>query len=177
MDRKRALYNRGSEMKKIQTVSSTQKSPLKVGAASVRPILRMGGIEAHNMEAGNYRVNCTGAGADEKGRPILTFRVLDEPHTGTALRKWLAIHHTNGEIRPGTPYAKLCALALGRDPEPDDILEPSEIFRGKNFLAFVGWRMTEKPRGGTASSDLALRRKDDRDFLRVHELLQLLDAV
>ena len=76
-------------------------------------------------------------------------------------------------VRPGSAYAKLCALALGREPEPDESLEPNDIFRGRVFLAFVGWRKTDKPRGGQFSDQNALRRKDDRDFPRVHDLLEV----
>lgn len=160
-------------MSKSHTKDTKSKQPLKLAQAKVRPILRLGGVEARNIEPGNYRVACQGAGADEKGKPILLFRMVDPPHTGTALRKWLSITHVNGEVRPGSAYAKLCELALQREPEPDESLEPNDIFRGKVFLAFVGWRKTDKPRGGQFSDQNALRRKDDRDFPRVHDLLEV----
>jgi len=51
--------------------------------------------------------------------------------------------------------------------------EPNDIFRGKVFLAFVGWRKTDKPRGGQFSDQNAFHRKDDRDFPRVHDLLEV----
>jgi hypothetical protein len=149
------------------------KQPLKLTQAKVRPILRLGGVEAHNIEPGRHRVACQGAGADEKGKPILLFRMIDAPHTGKALRKWLNIAHVNGEIRPGSSYAKLCELALGREVEPDESLEPNDVFRGKVFLAFIGWRKTDKPRGGQFSDGNVLRCKDDRDFPRVHELIEV----
>jgi hypothetical protein len=160
-------------MSKLHTSDSKSKQPLKLAQAKVRPILRLGGVEARNVEPGRYRIACQGAGADEKGKPILLFRMIDPPHTGTALRKWLSITHVNGEVRPGSAYAKLCELALQREPELDESLEPNDIFRGKIFLAFVGWRKTDKPRGGQFSDANALRRKDDRDFPRVHDLLEV----
>jgi hypothetical protein len=83
------------------------------------------------------------------------------------------MHTTNGEIRPGSAYARLCEFALEREIEPDETIEPNDIFKGKVFLAFVGWRKTDKPRGGTSIDANALRRKDDRDFLRIHELLEV----
>jgi hypothetical protein len=148
------------------------KAPLKLAQAKVRPILRLGGLEARDVEPGRYRIACQGAGADEKGKPILLFRMVDPPHTGTALRKWLNISHVNGEIRPGSSYAKLCELALRRELEPDENLEPNDIFRGRVFLAFVGWRKTDKPRGGQSHDGNELRCKDDKDFPRVHELIE-----
>jgi hypothetical protein len=160
-------------MQNFHSAAKKSKPPLKLAQAKVRPVLRLGGVEARNIEPGNYRVASQGAGADEKGKPLLLFRMIDPPHTGTALRKWLSITHINGEVRPGSAYAKLCELALGREPEPDETLEPNDVFRGKVFLAFVGWRKTDKPRGGQFSEENALRRKDDRDFLRVHDVLEV----
>jgi len=160
-------------MSKFHNGDPKSKQPLRLVQTKVHPILRLGGVEARNVEPGKYRVACQGAGADEKGKPILLFRMIDPPHTGTALRKWLSIMHVNGEVRPGSAYAKLCELALQRELEPDESLEPNDVFRGKIFLAFVGWRKTDKPRGGQFSDQNALRRKDDRDFPRVHDLLEV----
>jgi hypothetical protein len=161
-------------MPKLHNGNEKSKQPLKLAQAKVRPILRLGGVEARNVQPDKYRIACQGAGADEKGKPILLFRIIDPPYTGVALRKWLSITHVNGEVRPGSTYAKLCELALGREPEPDESLEPNDVFKGKVFLAFVGWRKTDKPRGGQFSEENALRRKDDRDFLRVHDLLEII---
>jgi len=163
-------------MSKSHTDDGKSKTaPLKLAQGKVRPILRLGGIEACKVEPGRYRMACQGAGADEKGKPMLLFRMIDPPHAGTALRKWLNISHVIGEIRPGSSYAKLCELAVGRELEPDESLEPNDIFRGKIFLAFVGWRKTDKHRGGQFRDDNALHRKDDRDFLRVHELIEVIE--
>src|SRR4029450_4191601 len=115
-------------MQKSHSGDQKSKPRLKLAQAKVRPVLRLGGVEARNIEPGNYRVACQGAGADEKGKPILLFRMIDPPHTGTALRKWLSITHVNGEVRPGSAYAKLCELALQREPELDESLEPNDIF-------------------------------------------------
>src|SRR5262245_35503531 len=119
---------------KDEKKSKQNPQPLRLAQAKVRPILRLGGIEARNVEPGRYRVACKGAGTDEQGKPILLFRMIDPPHTGTALRKWLSISQVNGEIRPGSSYAKLVELALGREPEPDEIIEPDHIFKGNSSL-------------------------------------------
>lgn len=55
-------------MSKSHTKDTKSKQPLKLAQAKVRPILRLGGVEARNIEPGNYRVACQGAGADEKGK-------------------------------------------------------------------------------------------------------------
>jgi hypothetical protein len=53
--------------------------------------------------------------------------------------------------------------------------DPAAIFAGQKFLVFVGFRKTDKPKGGMASEENALRRKDDVDQLRVHEIVSRVD--
>src|SRR5262249_6234655 len=100
------------------------------------------------------------------------FRVLDGPHSGTALRMWLTIPEINGLVSLGTRYARFCALALGRELEPGDALEPEAIFPGKTFLCFVGFRKTLRM-GGPANDQNATQKKSARVFRRIHELLGL----
>jgi len=70
------------------------------------------------------------------------------------------------------PLRPQCAVALGRPLDTsDDINNPASIFSGRIFKAFVGYRKTEKPRGGKENPKYALRRKDPKDGLRVHDLL------
>jgi hypothetical protein len=65
-------------------------------------------------------------------------------------------------------------MALGREIESGDDLSPAAIFKGKNFRVFVGYRMTEK-NGGRASEVYSTYRKDAKDFLRVHKLIEVLE--
>jgi hypothetical protein len=153
------------------------KSNLKIvagGALAKTKPLRAGGLEPDgSMAPGEYIANCEGAAITTKGRStiaVLEFRILDGPHSGTALRQWITIPDIDGIVPLGSRYGRQCALALGHEIESGDDLNPAAIFRGKTFRIKVGYRMTEK-RGGMPSHDNASRRKDAQDFLRVHELI------
>ena len=159
--------------------SPPAKSNLKLvaggGSSTEKPKqLRAGGLEPdESMTPGEYIANCEGAKIDTKGRntiAVLEFRIIDGPHTGTALRQWITVPDVDGNVPLRSRYGCQCALAIGREIEPGDDLNPAAIFKSKTFRIKVGYRMTEK-RGGMASHENANRRKDDRDFLRVHELI------
>src|SRR5262245_25362319 len=106
---------------------------------------------------------------------VLQFRVLDGPRSGTALRQWLAISDVGGVVSIDSRYARHCAIALGEEIEPGDELDPSQIFPQKVFLVDVGYRLTQKM-GGAADEENAKSRKDARDFLRVHKILERRDG-
>lgn len=138
------------------------------------PRLRLGGFQpSEAMPAGDYKVSCEGASSQRwrAGLRIeLKHRVIEGDHTGVALSQWITVD-ASGVVSPRSRYAKQCEIALGRPLEADDDLnDPASIFSGRVFMAFVGFRMTDKPRGGTTSPDNALRKKDRADGLRVHEL-------
>jgi hypothetical protein len=152
------------------------KSNLKLVTSSKTADLRLGGLPAsEEMRPGKYQVCCEGARLEPIGkgyRAVLQFRVIDGPHDGTALRQWLPAAD-GGIVAPLGRYAKHCALALGRQFTADDDLgDPAKIFVGRIFFAHVGFRKTERQRGGMASDSNAQRKKDERDYLRVHELLE-----
>jgi len=162
-----------------QTYRKTDsKSTLKlVGGASAgaKPKqLRAGGLEPdESMAPGEFVGNCEGATVTTKGRTtiaVLEFRIIDGPHSGTALRQWITIPDVDGIVPPGSRYGRQCALALGREIESGDDLNPAAIFKSKTFRIEVGYRMTEKI-GGTATPENNQRRKDAKDFLRVHTLI------
>jgi len=138
--------------------------------------LRAGGLQpTADMQPGEYVCCCESVRDEKKGntrQAIMLFRVLDGQHSGTGLRMWLTIPEIDGLVSQGTRYARQCALALGCELEPGDPLEPEAIFPGKTFLCFVGYRKTLKM-GGPATEQNAQHRKDARDFLRIHELLEL----
>jgi hypothetical protein len=125
------------------------------------------------MPAGEYKVMCDGASKKpwkQGWRVELKHRVIDGDHTGVSLNQWITID-ASGVISPRSRYAAQCEIALGRPLEAeDDLNNPASIFSGRVFKAFVGFRKTEKPGGGTPSAENALRCKDDDDGLRVHEL-------
>jgi hypothetical protein len=145
-----------------------------------RKPLRAGGLQpATDMQPGEYLCACEAATDTIHGKSrqaILQFRIVDGPHAGTALRQWLTISDVGGLVSLYTRYAKHCAIALGRELEPGDSLEPEPIFPGKIFVVEVGYRKTEKM-GGPATPENAQHRKDAKDFLRVHEILELRDHI
>jgi hypothetical protein len=116
------------------------------------PRLRLGGMEpSEDMPAGEYKIICEGAAKRSFARGTrieLKYRVIDGPHAGTALRQWITVDAT-GSISPKSRYAMQCGIALGRPLEPeDDVDSPASIFSGQIFLACVGFRKTDKARGG-----------------------------
>jgi hypothetical protein len=127
------------------------------------------------MTPGKYTVACEGAWIEPIGkgtRVVLQYRVSEGEHTGTALRQWLPASDAGGLVSPMGRYAKACAIALGRPLDcSDDLNNPAAVFSELIFSVHVGFRKTEKHRGGLPSDDNALRKKDDGDFLRVHEIL------
>jgi hypothetical protein len=105
-------------------------------------------------------------------RAVFQFRVVDGKHEGVALRQWVIAANGGGVISPTSRYARYCAVALGRALESDDpVNDPSQIFSGRFFLVQVGFRKTEHPKGGRSSDERAQLRKDDADYLRVHDIL------
>jgi hypothetical protein len=164
-------------MSKTNYTSEQKHSRLKLASLPIKPVarLRLGGMEpSEDMQPGEYKVACEGASKKPWAKGIrveLKFRVVDGPHTGTALRQWIAVD-TSGLFSPQSRYALQCAVALGRPLDagdnPDD---PASIFSGRFFKASVGFRKTSKPHGGTPDTENTQRRKDHRDGLRVHELL------
>src|SRR5262245_58200395 len=151
------------------------RSKLKLLHTKTPVRLTLGGFEpSNNMQPGEYKVSCEGASKREWGKGLrieLKFRVIDGEHTGTALSQWITVD-ASGVISPKSRYAQQCAVALGRPLDTSDNLDnPGAIFSGRIFKAFVGFRKSEKPRGGKNNPDYARHRKDASDGLRVHELL------
>jgi hypothetical protein len=155
------------------------KSNLKIvpadGGAQVKE-LRLGGLApSEDMAPGKYLVMCETAWTEQIGkgvRVVLQFRCVDGKYDGVALRQWLSASNGGNIVSPTGRYARHCAIALGRPLTQDDpVNDPAAIFAGQKFLVFVGYRKTERQRGGMASEDNALRRKDEGDYLRVHEII------
>ena len=151
------------------------KSNLKLVPAKSEK-LRLGGLApSDEMQPGKYLVVCEAAWIEPVGkqhRAVLQFRVLDGKHDGVSLRLWVTASDGGGIVSPTGRYARYCAIALGRPLDADDpISDPGEIFAGRKFVVFVGYRKTEHAKGGKSSDERALTRKDAADFLRVHEIV------
>jgi hypothetical protein len=128
------------------------------------------------MEPGNFLVKCETAWLEPIGskgyRAVLQFRVVDGKYDGVALRQWVMVSDGGGVISPTGRFARYCTLALGRPLQSGDPLnDPGQIFSGRFFLVQVGYRKTEKAKGGMASDDNATHCKDERDYLRVHDMV------
>lgn len=155
---------------------STQKPNLRVVKSA--PAVRLGGtLPTESMEPGNYLVSCENAWLEQRGkshRAALQFRVVDGKHGGVALRMWIDNAADNGGfISPTGKYARACQIALGRPlHDGDPVAEPGEFFSGRRFIVFVGYRKSELPGGrGKFSDQCAMTKKQDGDYLRVHEIL------
>lgn len=156
---------------------SKSRQKLRLARLPTKPVvrLRLGGNEpAHDMQPGEYKVCCEGASKKQLGDGVrieLKFRVIEGSHAGTALRQWMKVD-LSGVISQRSRYAQQSVVALGRPLEPDDNLDnPASIFSGRIFRADVGFRKTEKHKGGRIDPAYAQQRKDTSDGLRVHELL------
>ncbi|MGH7826040.1 MAG: hypothetical protein ACREQ7_12800 [Candidatus Binatia bacterium] len=152
---------------------------LKPNLRIVKPakaVLRLGGPSpSDDMAPGTYLVKCETGWLEPIGkghRAVLQFSVVDGLYGGTALRMWIPAADAGGIVKLLGRYAKYCTIALGRPVESDDpVAEPGQIFSAKFFQVQVGFRKTDRPRGGQFSAQNALKRKDALDYLRVHEIL------
>ena len=141
--------------------------------------LRLGGLApSPDMKPGEYVAICENAWREvgKKIRIVWQFRIFEGEHIGTSLRKWVMPADAGGSVSPFGHYAKICELALGRQLRADDDLNnPGAIFSGRIFRVTVGYRKTLNPKGGPYSDKNALVQKDERDHLRVHELLEVVE--
>lgn len=159
-------------MKFNSKLSSKSNPAVRLVTEKPQAPMRLSGLApAPEMQAGEYLAHCKNAFVERsKNRAVLDFVVIDGEHSGVALPMW--VNGVNNAIRPTSRYAKECTIALGRELTADDDLDPGAIFKGKHFAVQVGWRMTDKPGGGTAKDEFAMHKKDGRDFLRVHRILR-----
>lgn len=122
-------------------------------------------------EPGVRDATCTRAELIDRGKKrqaLLTF----ETDAGEFGRMWFEIPDC---VTPTCRYVRAVACALGRSLRAGEPIHPGSVFPERRFRVQVGYRRTELPRGkGRAGDDLARRKKDEADFLRVIEILELL---
>jgi hypothetical protein len=174
------LLAEGEEGKKTTVAkSSTDSKPnaRTLQLVKSKPAVKLGGsLPAEDMPADKYLAVCEGAWLEpigKKHRAVLQFRIVDGKYHGVALRQWIDdAADAGGFISPIGKYARHCWIALGRElQEGDPVDEPGQIFSGRRFIVFIGYRKSEHPGGkGRQSSEFAMIRKDD-DYLRVHEIV------
>jgi hypothetical protein len=141
----------------------------------IRPRLQFGGrLPSEDLRPGDYLVKCVSAWTQPRGREtqaVWQFQIADGPHRGVAIRKWMIIADAGGIVSFSGLYASYCQIALGRAvTAEDDPADIASIFAGKQFVVRVGYRRSERPRGGKAADDQV--KKDEEDGLRVHEILR-----
>ena len=139
--------------------------------------LKLGGLPAPaDMMPGEYLVACEAASVSRSKRDViinLVFRVTDGKFDSVELKGWFTASKNGAPVARSGRYARTCEVALGRPLEDGDAIgEPEKIFVGQRFVALVGFRKTAKSRGGRFDDSFTKQRKDDSDFLRVHELLK-----
>lgn len=122
---------------------------------------------------GERIATCTGVEVRRRGnkwQAILTF----DTEAQEVGRLWVELPEP---LRPGCRYLRLVSLVLGREPEPGAPIHPGNVFVGKKFMVFVGWRKSQRPAKGKQifRDDLAFTGpKDPGDFLRIHDLIQVI---
>lgn len=127
------------------------------------------------MTPGSYIVRCRGGRIQPRGNKlqvVLAFEILEKAwNDGVLLRQWYNLPRAESGLSPHCRYARACEIALEHPVGPEDDLDPEAVFVGKYFEADVGYRSNDS----TGISDELNRaeKKDNRDFLRVHNLLKL----
>jgi hypothetical protein len=114
---------------------------------------------------------CVGAVRVDRGNKQ-QLKLIFETEDGEQGVHWIEL--PSGKLTDGCKYMRAAAIALGYKPKSGQPLHPTNVFVEKTFRVFAGWRRT--PIGGGKPDDrLALTGpKDKGDFLRVHELIELL---
>lgn len=117
-------------------------------------------------------MKCVGVSVKRGRRPIATL-VFEEIDTGHVARKWMEIP---APMTRGSKFWRSVVIALGAEPDAGVQLDLHKVFVGKVFKVRVGFRKT--PNAGRdgrskASNALADTKKGPDDFLRVHDLLEV----
>ena len=165
-------------MQKTNYHSSEARGKLKlVGKAPAAKLHLGASAPPDDFQPDEYLAKCTGAWVEPyrgEWRIVWQFQICDGLHHGVGVRKWKTID-ASGDVPLENEYARACVIALDRplDENIDDLNDPASIFAGKKFIVFVGYRKTEKPKGGRASNELALTKKGSDDKLKVHEIRSL----
>jgi hypothetical protein len=164
----------------MKTTPPNEPTP-KLKLVKTKVKARLGGtLPTEGMAPGKYLVVCENAWLEpvsrhtQEHRAAIQFRVVDGKYHGVALRMWIdKAVDAGGFVSPTGKYARHCELALGRSLEENDpVDDPGQFFSGRRFIVFVGYRKSERAGGGGQSSEeRAMLKKDDRDYLRVHDIV------
>jgi len=142
-------------------------------------------------QPGQRNALCIATEVKKRGRNFQLILTL-ETDDGETGRMWVQLPEPKAKgssLTPTCRYMRLVRIALGTTPNENTPLHPANVFEGKRFRVFVGWRKSKTEDGGHAETgdkgrhttyddNLALEGpKGKGDFLRVHDLLELLDGL
>jgi hypothetical protein len=133
-----------------------------------------------DVKPGEYLVSCSNAWIEQYKdlwRCVLQFVICDGKHDGVGVRKFKNFDKS-GELPPESEFARACGIALKRplNDDDDDLMDPASIFAHKKFVVFIGYRKTPNATGGQPGDELAFKKKDPGDRLRVHEIKSLVEV-
>ena len=160
-------------------VSPTDKknSTLKLIAGS-KPEFVIGGA-SDGMSPGKFVAQCEAVEFSQskhrRGKPcfVPTWEIAEGPFAGAILYQWIPITQVKDKIRvnPMSKYYRYCSMALGRPLKLGDDPDPEKILVGKLCIVSVGYSLKS---GRSFSPVNAQKKKYEQDFLRVHEILEIL---
>jgi len=152
--------------------------------------LRASGTQApENMKCGEYIARCKHGEIKVRGSQVsavLQFTVVGrfaqtefvEEHAGVVLRQWFSLGKIEGgeddiilDVQPHSKYSTAWSKAMGRPLKSTDDPDP-KAFEKKIFRVDVGFRSNS---GGTFSYKNLARKKDAKDFLRIHEIIEKIE--
>ena len=124
----------------------------------------------------------------EPGERIAECVAIETKRRGNKCQVWFTFETEDGEtgrmwvevperLTPTCRYMRLVRLALGREPRQGEPIHPANVFKDRRFRIVVGWRKSHGARG-KGGFDEALAQngpKDQSDFLRIHDLAELVD--
>jgi hypothetical protein len=152
--------------------------------------LRASGAQApDDMRAGEWAARCDRGELKQRGNKIsavLSFTVVGRfgpdgfvsENAGVLLKQWYFLAELKPnqddivlDIQPYSKYGTAWALAMGRSFKSGEIPSP-EAFEKKLFRVDVGFSSAA---GGSFSYRNQGRKKDPRDFLRIHTILEKIE--
>ena len=125
-----------------------------------------------DMVAGEYLVRCLNAEIKRRGgqvRAVLTFRCEVGRDDGVLLTGWFPVY---ANLAAHHKFARAYRIAVDRELHVDEEISLSE-FVNKLFIVEAGYRKTN---GKNHGAEDPTKRKDNDDFLRVHDIVSLVDS-
>jgi hypothetical protein len=125
-----------------------------------------------DMAAGQYLAGCLDAKIKRRGnqiRAVLTFRCEACRYDGVLLTCWLPIFVPLAEHHK---FTRAYQIAVDRELRVDEEISLQE-FVGKLYVVEAGFRKTN---GKNHVLEDPTKRKDKKDFLRVHDIVSLADS-